>query len=288
MNGVTVIGLGPMGQAMTSAFLRNGISTTVWNRTAGRADKVVSEGAILAPTVADALAANKLVILSLTDYKAMYDILSNFTHALKGRVLVNLSSDTPEKAREASKWAEVAGAEFLSGGIMVTPSMIGQPGSFTFFSGPKEVFDEQEHLLKIIGATDYRGSDPMLAPLYYQALLDIMFTSMAGIMHAIALMRSGNVSGKTFEPYLLNFLAFMPELVRDLSMAEEADKGTYYGELNNMNMMAAGIDHITHASHDAGINTSLPALIRDIYNKTVALGHGKDGLASIIEVLKKP
>ena len=33
---VTVLGLGPMGQALAGAFIKNGHATTVWNRTALR------------------------------------------------------------------------------------------------------------------------------------------------------------------------------------------------------------------------------------------------------------
>lgn len=283
---VTVIGLGPMGQAISSAFLRNGILTTIWNRTASKADVLVAQGAVLAASPTYAVAANELVILSLTDYKAMYDILNPVSDALSGRVLVNLSSDTPENARKAAQWASERGAKFLTGGIMVPPPLVGQPGAFTFFSGPKDIFESYQHILKLIGDTDYRGSDPMLALLYYQALVDIMFTSVAGIMHSIALIRSANISAKTFEPYLMNFLAFMPQLVA--GMADEVDKGKYNGELNNMIMMAAGMEHITHASHDANVNTSLPDAVRAIYNQTVAGGHGKSGLSSIIEVLQQP
>jgi 3-hydroxyisobutyrate dehydrogenase-like beta-hydroxyacid dehydrogenase len=72
---VTVIGLGPMGQAMVRAFLAAGHPVTVWNRTAARADELVAAGARRAATVAEAVAANELVVLSLTDYRAMYDIL---------------------------------------------------------------------------------------------------------------------------------------------------------------------------------------------------------------------
>ena len=89
---VTVIGLGPMGQAMVRSLLRAGHPVTVWNRTPSRAADVVAAGATLAATPAEALAASKLVILSLTDYQAMYDILGPATDALAGRTLVNLSS----------------------------------------------------------------------------------------------------------------------------------------------------------------------------------------------------
>ncbi|WP_256862968.1 NAD(P)-binding domain-containing protein [Microbispora sp. GKU 823] len=88
-----------MGQAMVRALLGEGHPVTVWNRTASRAGDLVRQGAVLAGTVEEALAAGDLVILSLTDYDAMYAVLEPAAHALNGRVLVNLSSDTPEKTR---------------------------------------------------------------------------------------------------------------------------------------------------------------------------------------------
>ncbi|PUB27985.1 6-phosphogluconate dehydrogenase-like protein [Promicromonospora sp. AC04] len=64
---VTLIGLGPMGQAMVRTLLAEGHQVTVWNRTPSRAADVVAAGAKLAATPADALAASELLILSLAD-----------------------------------------------------------------------------------------------------------------------------------------------------------------------------------------------------------------------------
>ncbi|MFI0410587.1 NAD(P)-binding domain-containing protein [Actinomadura sp. 3N508] len=74
---VTVIGLGPMGAAMAATFLGNGHPTTVWNRTAAKAEPLVAKGATLAATSADALAASELIVISQTDYPAMYDSLDS-------------------------------------------------------------------------------------------------------------------------------------------------------------------------------------------------------------------
>src|SRR6185503_18173644 len=93
---ITVIGLGPMGQAMVRTLVKAGHPTTVWNRTPSRADGL---GAVIAPSVTEALAANDLVVLSLTDYQAMYDILDG--QRLTGKVIVNLSSDSTSRTREA-------------------------------------------------------------------------------------------------------------------------------------------------------------------------------------------
>jgi len=45
MTSVTVLGLGPMGQALTDALLDANYRTTVWNRTESKADAVRARGA---------------------------------------------------------------------------------------------------------------------------------------------------------------------------------------------------------------------------------------------------
>ncbi|WP_308199633.1 NAD(P)-binding domain-containing protein [Saccharothrix sp. S26] len=124
---LTVIGLGPMGQAMVSRFLDAGHPTTVWNRTPARADALVARGAVRADTAADAVAANRLVIVSLTDYAAMHDILDGVD--LAGRVVVNLSSETPDKTVKAAAWLAERGAELLVGGVMANAEMVGHPAA---------------------------------------------------------------------------------------------------------------------------------------------------------------
>jgi 3-hydroxyisobutyrate dehydrogenase-like beta-hydroxyacid dehydrogenase len=64
---VTVVGLGLMGQALAEAFLCDGHPTTVWNRTAAKADRLVAQGAKLADSVGDAVAASPLVVVCVSD-----------------------------------------------------------------------------------------------------------------------------------------------------------------------------------------------------------------------------
>ncbi|MBI0383174.1 NAD(P)-dependent oxidoreductase, partial [Streptomyces albiflaviniger] len=173
---VTVIGLGPMGQAMVSTFLEQGHAVTVWNRTPAKAEALVAKGAVLASTVSEALAANELIVLSLTDYDAVYAVLEQAPDALSGKVIANLSSDTPERAREAAKWAERHGAVHITGGVQVPPPMIGKPESSTYYSGPKDAFDKYESTLKVLTGADFRGEDPGLAAMYYQAQMTIFWT----------------------------------------------------------------------------------------------------------------
>jgi 3-hydroxyisobutyrate dehydrogenase-like beta-hydroxyacid dehydrogenase len=282
---VTVIGLGPMGQAMVRKFLAAGHPTTVWNRTPSRADALVEAGAARAASPADAVAASELVVLSLTDYQAMYDILGGASHVLAGRVVANLSSDSPERTREAATWLAERGAQLLAGGVMVPAPMVGEEGAYIFYSGPRAAFDAHEPTLRVLGRPDYRGADPALAQLFYQALLAVFLTTLAAELQAAALVGSAGVSAKELAPYVKDTIGLAAEFAEET--ARDVDARSYPGDLSTATMMGATAAHIVAASADAGLDTVLPEAVKSLYDRAIAAGHGPDNWTSLYEVVTR-
>ncbi|TDB76239.1 NAD(P)-dependent oxidoreductase [Actinomadura sp. KC216] len=291
---VTVIGLGPMGAAMAATFLGNGHPTTVWNRTAAKAEPLVAKGATLAATPADALAASELIVISQTDYTAMYDSLDSADDAvgaLKGRVLVNLSSGSPDELRRAGEWASKHGAEFLTGGVMAPPQGIGKPGAYVFYSGEEEILDRHRETLGELGDTTFVGSDLGLSSLYYQAQLYLFWSTLTAYMHSVALLGTAGVSAEQFRPFAA---ATVGDLASDGPMGflkiitETIDAGVHPGDDHTLRMQAVGADHIVEAAREAGIDTAGPLALRDLFWRAVDAGHGSDGLSSVIEVIRRP
>jgi 3-hydroxyisobutyrate dehydrogenase-like beta-hydroxyacid dehydrogenase len=279
---VTVIGLGPMGSAMAGTFLDHDHPVTVWNRTTSKADNLVARGAVRADTVPAALAANELVVLSLTDYAAMYDVLGPAATALSGRVLVNLSSDTPDQARAAARWAADRGATHLTGGVLVPPPWIGKPGASTFYSGPRQAFETHRETLMVLTETDYRGADPGLAALYYQLNMDMFWTSMLSWLHALAVARANGITAKELLPYatsaldLRYFLEFYTDRI---------DAGEHPGDVDRLSMGVASVEHVAHTTRDSGIDSALPDAMLEIFRRGQATGRGADSFTSLIDVL---
>ena len=288
---VTLIGLGPMGQAMVRSLLAAGHPVTVWNRTSSRAESLVDEGARLATSPADAVAASDLVILSLTDYQAMWDVLGDATATLAGRTLVNLSSDTPNNTREAATWARSHGASFLTGGVMVPAPMVGSELAYVYYSGDVEAFEAHRAALAHIGEPRFLGDDPARAQIMYQAHLDVFLTTLSGFAHATALVGSAGITAEAFLPEVMQLFRSIPDMIAAdgvEALGARIDVGEHPGEGSTNIMMGATADHIEGASRSMGIDTALPAAVQAHYRRAISDGHGAEGWTRIIDGIRAP
>lgn len=173
-----------MGQALAGALLAAGHPTTVWNRTPRRAEALVADGAVLAPGAGDVVAASPLVIVCVLDHDAVHAVLDPLVDALAGHAVVNLTSATPERARQTAAWAGDRGIDYLSGSVMVPTPMIGNADALILYSGSQRVFDEHRTTLTALaGDGDYLGSDAGLASAFDIAMLDLYFTGMTAFLH---------------------------------------------------------------------------------------------------------
>ncbi|MFF5262571.1 NAD(P)-dependent oxidoreductase [Actinomadura viridis] len=281
---VTVLGLGPMGQALAGAFLAAGHPTTVWNRTAGKADALVARGAVAAPTAAEAAAASPLVIVCVLDYDAAHAIIEPAAGALKGRTLVNLTADTPERARTAAAWAAGHGVGYLDGAIMTPVDTIGGPGAVLLYSGPEETYRAHRDTLAALGGSaTYLGADHGRAAAHDVALLDIWWTAVGGIAHGFALARAENIDAGFFGPFAQGIIGLLPDVVT--MFADHLDQGEFPGDDSNILSAAAGMEHIVHAAEDRGIDAGALRSIRAMARRAIDAGHGTDGFARITEVV---
>ena len=71
---VAVLGLGRMGRAVAERLLDGGFDVTVWNRSPGRTDGLVDQGASVAGSVAEAVGSVQVVVTFVADDGALRDI----------------------------------------------------------------------------------------------------------------------------------------------------------------------------------------------------------------------
>jgi 3-hydroxyisobutyrate dehydrogenase-like beta-hydroxyacid dehydrogenase len=120
---VMVIGAGHMGSALATVLFHKGFATTVWNR-AGAKTKVLSRlGLSVAESLEESVREADIVVVSVRDYSSTRQLLRqpDIETALRGKIVVQLSSGTPKEAREMDSWVRRCGISYLDGAILGSP-----------------------------------------------------------------------------------------------------------------------------------------------------------------------
>lgn len=282
---MTVLGLGAMGSALAAATVTAGHPTTVWNRTPGRAGALVATGAREAATVRDAVTASLLVVAVLLNHTSVHETLDPVADVLAGRTLVNLVTTTPEESRELAAWAGSYGVNYLDGGIMAVPEMIGGPGSEVLYSGSRAAFDDARPVLDTWGASTWFGEDPGLAPLYDLALLAGMYAMFAGFFHGVAMVGTAGVSASDFARRAAPWLVAMTSELA--GYADVIDRRDYAGP-GQQSLDFSDLIHLLRASEDAGLAPDVVAAVQALIARQVDAGHGADGFARVVESIRNP
>jgi 3-hydroxyisobutyrate dehydrogenase-like beta-hydroxyacid dehydrogenase len=276
-----------MGHTLARTLLDAGHPTTVWNRTASRADDLVADGATLATSVAAAVAASPLVIVCVLDNDAALEILEPLGAELSGSAVINLTSSTPADARSFASWAESRVVTYLDGAIMVPTPVVGTSDTLVLYSGSQDLFNTaQDTLASLGGTTDYLGADPGLAALYDLGMLDIFFAGMTSFLHATALVGTDGIAPSSFLPYARTIVNVLGEVLPGL--AAEVEAGVYPGDTDNIGMELAAVDHIIDVSEAGGIDVTVPEVTRRLLATAVEQGHGHDTFTRVIEQLRQP
>ncbi|MGI8910475.1 MAG: NAD(P)-dependent oxidoreductase [Rubrobacteraceae bacterium] len=281
---VTVVGLGAMGSALAEAFLDGGHPTTVWNRSAGKADPLVAKGALRASTAADAVAASPLVVISALDYAAVREILDAVGDSASGRVLVNLTSGTPDQARQTAGWAAERGAEYIDGGILGDPEDIGTLQARLYYSGSRRAFETHRETLNVLGEdATYYGEDAGLASVYFMALIGLSYEIWVAYLNTLAFVGAENVDATTFAPAASGVLTPTIELLSEFARA--ADDGDYPPVAGPLSIHAALMDDLIDTWRARGVDVDRLKHVKALIDRRVAEGHGAEGFSSVIETI---
>jgi len=278
---VTVVGLGSMGSALADAFLAAGHPTTVWNRTASKAEPLVARGARQAETVDEAVRASPLIIACLTTYEDTWAALEQAE--LTGRTLVTLNSGSPAGARRMAAWADGHGARFLDGAVKNVPSAVGAPDTLLYYGGDKAVFDEHLDTLRVLGGdTVHLGEETDLAALYEMAVGGTLLPALVGFFQGAALLRTRGLEAETLLPYATKWFEM---IISVLPMyTKEIDSGDYTDPAASVDIFHAGAAHdLELAAEGVDVDWQLP--MHDLVRRAAEAGHGDRSIAVLTELL---
>jgi len=284
---VAFLGLGLMGSALAETMVQAGHDTVVWNRTISRVEPLVARGAQKASSPAEAIAESPVIVVCVGDYDAADTFLRtpDVLAALKGRVLIQLTSGSAQLAQSTHAWAKEAGVLYLDGAIMGYPSDIGSPDSMFVISGDEEGYTLAKPLLRILAPKlEYLGADPARASAMDSAILSATFGLIFGMLNGAALCEATGISIRQYTKLVQPLLTMETEAIAGSAIKIEDDTLDDTGAF--LATWTAVLNPMIETMEGAGYNPEIPIFMRNMLSRAIEQGWGEYDIGALIKVLR--
>ena len=197
---VTVLGTGAIGYGMATSLLRNGIATTVWNRTRAKAEPLADLGATVADDPVTAVKGADVVVTALFDADADAAVMAQALPAMApGAVWVQSSTIGATGTARLAALADEHGVPFVDAPVLGTrkPALAGK--LVVLASAPPEVRPLVQPVLDAIGTrTVWVADEPGPASRLKLVANAWIATLTAGVGQSIALAQAWGLDPQLF------------------------------------------------------------------------------------------
>ncbi|KAB7660873.1 NAD(P)-dependent oxidoreductase [Plesiomonas shigelloides] len=285
MRPISVIGLGAMGSALASTLLKAGHPVTVWNRSAAKATPLIALGATLAPSVSEAVAAGDITLICVDNYAVSQQLLDEASKTVTGKVVVQLSTGSPQGARTLEGWCHARGACYLDGAILCFPDQIGTTDASITCSGANAAFSEAEPILRQLAPTLEHVAEAVGAAAAQDCAVAAYFAGgLLGALHGALICEA---EGLPVAKVCAQFSELSPILGGDVAhLGKTLASGDFDHPYASLKTWSAAISRLTGHAADAGIDSRFPRFAADLFEEGVAQGLGQQEVSALIKVLR--
>ena len=197
MSDISFLGLGLMGAAIATLLQQEGHDMTVWNRSPEKMLPFTENGARGASSLIDSITASPVVVICIEDYdntRQLFNVDDISTH-LRDRIIVQLSTGTPQDAVESEQWFTSRGARYLDGAILGGPANLATDNAQIIIAGAESAYAEAKPQLEsMCKRVRYVGENIRAASALDLGCLSRHYGLFLGMTHGVAICESEGVS----------------------------------------------------------------------------------------------
>jgi len=198
---IAVLGMGRMGSALAVRLLDGGHHVTVWNRSQGKADQVVSAGAREAASVTDAVRDAEVVITMLANDDAVRAVALGELRSSIPDQAIYVNAATVSTALN-SELAKAFQGRFLAMLVQGSPDSVRAGQAVYLAGGDGSIADRLTPVMSSLSPTIHRYPTPSQATSAKLATNLLLLSQVTALAESFAVGRSGGLSDEQLRELL--------------------------------------------------------------------------------------
>lgn len=284
---VAWVGLGHMGVPMAINLVHAGHDVRVYNRTASKCDPVVTEGAKVVSTAAEAAKDTDYIFTSLADSKAMTDVYlgtDGICSVLKsGQICIDMSTVSVASSAECDETIEAMGATFLRTPVSGS-TVLANSGSLTLLcSGPQTSYDKTMPLFEKLGKIFFYLGEGDQARTMKLALNMMIGTSLQMLAESLVLCQKADIDWKVALDVIDGSVLGSP-LIKYKSPPLR-DKN--YAPAFSTRLMAKDLDLAMEVAQQFGVCVPSTSLTKQMLEALIANGKGEQDFSALVPLIQQ-
>ena len=274
-----------MGSGIARSLIEGGCTVSVWNRSRAKVDDLVAVGAIGCNEPREALDANTLVIVCVSDYAVWRHIIQEYSLAsyFEDTCIIQLTTGTIDDVQTHASLIHNNGGRLVEGAVMCYPRNLGTDEAALLLSGAPNVLEECAPILSTLDENwKSLGEDINQPSVLSRSLMSGLTGALMGLVNGAAICRAGGVSLDVFMKFnegtnsiLLAEQKRLIEAIRDGRTEENEASIKAWREGNQaLNSVAASL----------GTNLTLQNSIQAVFQEGKRRGLDEHDLSALVDV----
>jgi 3-hydroxyisobutyrate dehydrogenase-like beta-hydroxyacid dehydrogenase len=286
---VGFVGLGDMGQAIVPRLLAGGHQVTGWNRTKGKAERLLKLGMNWKDSPREVAAESEAVFTIVTDSEAVKALALGAEGIIaglrRGAVYLDMSTIDPEVSRAVGAEFQKAGLIMMDAPISGTTLTIGQGKASVMVGGDKAAFDRMEPMLLAIGPkVTYIGAQGLAVQLKVALNLTLVI-EVIGFCEGVALAEKGGVAREVAVDAMLKSVVASPVITYRAPLILEGHiSDATYGDVN---LQQKDVMLALTLGRKMGMPVPLGAAANEMLNACRGMGLDRHDFVVVYEVYRR-
>jgi 3-hydroxyisobutyrate dehydrogenase len=191
------IGLGTMGNPMSQQLIKAGYAITVYNRTKEKEDAIKAQGATTAPSPSALIQQTDVVIIMVSDDKAIKDIFYGDDGLLgaktSGKVIINMSTVSPAISKEVAAKCLDQGNHYLDAPVSGSVKQAQEGTLVVMVGGDVTAFEQVKPILEKLGKLAMLVGDNGAGNVAKLAINTLLGIAAQGLAEAVILAKNNGI-----------------------------------------------------------------------------------------------